>query len=317
MSESRQHDLATRNRPPDSHAFPVRYALDFQHVDLTAEDLDDVQMVWWLFCGYCPQLDVRPMGTRTELTCMVHLIAQRMRVLGEFAPRVQIEWPLYMRTGVAWARDRMQWVVLRGRTSFVPEASAPQEHNNKEEDDVRDRPPTDYEDPFPFASGPLPHVLLLVHLRPLLSQLSETARLMQPLHASAGGVTLLHGGRKTISPKKRRRPAPPPPSEQSVDGDPLPPKPWGRRLLGSCCCFGGRVRPSLRTTPIAGIRAMRRCAISDLLDLSNTLLQVAEERRRGPLLYSPPTPVSTSSSSSAYASGSGETELPCSREAVP
>jgi hypothetical protein len=303
------YESATQqHRPPDHHAFPIHRALDFQHLSLSAEEVDDVQMVWWLFCGYCPQLDVNPVGTRTELTCMVQLIALRMRLVGEFAPRIQSEWPLYLRTGVAWACERVQRLVMKEHATFAPETAPPSTPAPR--DSLDSVPTLDEDDLFPFARGPLPHVLLLVYLRPLLSQLSETARLMQPPLAMAVASVL------SKVPKGKRRHAlsstlpPPPPAPSSTNSDcasdissntaadPLPPQQQQQQPpvedvppTGSGGLFCGlftrkaRVVPAAlqttsRVSPLGGLRSLRRSAVSEIMDLSDALIQVAEERQR-------------------------------------
>lgn len=274
MVSAEQHELSTRNRPPDHHAFPVHSALDFQHVQLSPEELDDVQMVWWLFCGYCPQIDVRPVGTRTELTCMVHIIAQRMRTLGEYAPRVQSEWPLYMRQGVAWACERVQRTVMRDRALFVAETRLGTSPRSLLSEPISDTFSDKGDGLFPFATGPLPHVLLLVYLRPLLSQISEAARLMQPPAAQPLVAALVGKLPPALKTRIVRRvyhhyhPRPPAPTPSEDDAP-----------VVSCCglIFRGAVsNGSARVTPLGGVRGLRRSALSDVLNA------LVEERRTRP-----------------------------------
>ena len=277
----------------------MRYALDFQHVQLSEEDFDDVQMVWWLFCGYCPNMDIRPVGTRAELTCMLHLVAQRMRLVGEFAPRVQEDWPLYVRQGVRWASDRMQRILYRDRADFMTDGAPA----FAQTDSLL----------FPFAPAPMPHVLILVYLRPLMTSISETARLINPSPAPPQAAAYTPAAATTVAAannnKTGGKQTPPLQTHHhhhhhhhrststSSASDP--------RILFAPYALCGLfrwllMRPKKKIAPSASAlpqstyssvaaaastkrlsRVMQRSAISEMLELSNTLMQVVnnDERR--------------------------------------
>ena len=306
-----------RNRPPDHHAFPVRYALDFQHVQLSEEDFDDVQMVWWLFRGYCPNMDIRPVGTRAELTCMLHLVAQRMRLVGEFAPRVQEDWPLYVRQGVRWASERMQRILNRDRAEFMTDGAPA----FAEIDSLL----------FPFAPAPMPHVLILVYLRPLMTSISETARLINPSPpppqaavATSNNNNNKTGGKQTPPLQTHHH------HHHHHHRSPSTSSASEPRILFAPCALCGLfrwlfMRPKKKIAPSASAlpsstyssvaaaastkrlsRIMQRSAISEMLELSNTLMQVVNnDERRSSSADSLPSPQPTapqriSSSSSSH-----------------
>ena len=234
-----------RGRPSDLRAaFPI-HTRDFEGVALEATDTDDAQMVWWLFRGYFPTMDIEPAGTRAELVLLVHLVAQHMRFIGEAAPRVHTSWPITFRRGVERASARLARILAHSGAVFAEEEPASSSGNSSTASSTS--APHDgggiLDDERLIYAGSLAHVVFAAHMRPLLNRISETAlRVAAPQpwrvqrRLSMGVANTLSAAASLLlartGPVAPAAAAPPPPSAAPKKAYRIR---W-RVLAGACCC---------------------------------------------------------------------------------
>ena len=101
----------------DVRDYPIDSA-DLAVAELSVGDREDVQMVWWLFRGYFPHVDLQPAGTRAELTLMIVLITQHLRARERARPKAN--WgPHHHRVRVQDAFARIMGIYDANDASFA------------------------------------------------------------------------------------------------------------------------------------------------------------------------------------------------------
>ena len=158
-------------------------ARDFEFVDLTHDETEDIQMVWWLVTAYFPHLNQVPRGTRLEMILAMRLLVCHLKECAGVSPSIESTWSYHRKHCIEIAFQRMCDIIDNGAHS-----GSRQYHPDAHEWD---------------GTAAMRYRYVLVHLTALMQKMTDEAVLLKQnafLHnqKNGGGIAMMAAAENII-----------------------------------------------------------------------------------------------------------------------